>query len=173
MTRWSLFATVAVLGCSLLVPSVSSADPPGTRHCSPGWDFVNIKLRKTQQKVVQKLRVENRTNRKQEGTFTSSKSETVGWSASGKVGGGIDAVIFSVNGEFDIGATKDVTANIGVSTRVTIPKRRTAVGDFGVFRRPVIGTLQRGNKYSRCLVNKRVKVKLPVGAGWRVSFEPL
>jgi hypothetical protein len=66
-----------------------------------------------------------------------------------------------------------MTAQIGVSTTVTVPRRRAVVGTYGVFRRPFIGTLQRGNRYSRCVVLRKVKVKLPVGTGWRTKNDRL
>jgi hypothetical protein len=33
--------------------------------------------------------------------------------------------------------------------------------------------LQRDNRYSRCLVNRKVKVRLPVGTGWRTKYDRL
>jgi hypothetical protein len=172
----TLRSMVVVAGAALfmLVPLASTdADPPGTPRCNPGWDFVDIRAKNTGQKVIDAARVENKDRRPTTATFTSSKSGTIGWSSTGKVGGGIDAVIFSVNGDYNETASESLTAQIGVSTTVTVPRRRAVVGTYGVFRRPFIGTLQRGNRFSRCVVQRKVKVKLPVGSGWRTRTDRL
>jgi hypothetical protein len=162
--------TGLVLALSL---APSAADPPGTPHCTRGWHFIPTAAKRTRQAVFDTRRVENRTAHKIQATFTSTKSGTSSWSSDGDVGGGLEAVIFSVNATYHVSSTKSITAQTGVSTTVGVPKRRTAVGTYGVFKRPFVGRLQRGDRFSLCKVNRKITVFLPVGSGWRVHNEPL
>jgi hypothetical protein len=82
-------------------------------------------------------------------------------------------VIFSVNADYDVTSAKSMTAQIGVSTTVNVPRRSAVVGTYGVLPPALIGTPQRRNRYSRGLVNRKVKVKLPVGTGWRMKYDRL
>ena len=167
-------ATLVTAAAACLIPAAPAAgDPWGTPHCNPGWSFVDIEFRKTKQLVAETSRVENPSRKKIDATFTSTKSMTHQLQLSGELGGGIDAIIVSVKAAGVASATKSVTAGIGVQYTAPVPARKTAVGTYGVFVRPVKGTLQKGNKYSRCIVRKRIKVKVPAGTGWRHRYEPL
>jgi hypothetical protein len=172
LVRASLTTALTGLISGLLLAS-AQADPPGTPHCARGWHFIPTAAKRTRQAVFDTRRVENRTAHKIQATFTSTNSGTASWSSEGDVGGGLEAVIFSVNATYHVSSTKSITAQTGVSTDVGVPKRRTAVGTYGVFKRPFVGRLQRGDRYSLCKVNRKITVFLPVGSGWRVHNEPL
>ena len=169
--RCAAFATTAA---TCLIPaSPAAADPWGTHHCAPGWHFEDIKLLKTKQVVVETARFENTSRKRTHATFTSTKSMTEQIQLGAEFSGGVDAILVSVHGAGEVSATKSVTAQIGVQYTAPVPGRRTAVGTYGAFVRPVKGTLEKGNKYSRCIVRERIKVKVPVGTGWRHHYEQL
>ena len=168
---WFVFAVVAVP--LFIVAATSSADPMGTRHCSKGWQFVDIKGKPTYQHVVDRRRAENATRHPIQATFTSKKSETVGWSADVSVGGGFDAIFFSVKTQVDGNITQSATAETGVGVQANVPRKSAVNATYGVFIRPVAGTLLRGDRYDVCRVIKRVHVRFPVGSGWLVSSHHL
>ena len=165
---------VGLFGALLLAVATNSpADPPGTPHCNPGYTFHYQGSDPTRQKVADRRRVENDTNRASKATFISNKSNSVTWSAEGEVGGGIDAIIFSVQSSIGGSYSRTSTAQTGVSTEVTIPRHSAVNGTYGVFVRKVWGKLQKGNRYSRCIWTHFVTAKLPAGSGWRTTSHRL
>jgi hypothetical protein len=169
MVRRGLFAVSLFASLILITPTISPADPEGTPHCNPGWTFILEHAYPTRQVVAERQRVENRTRRASEATFTSTKAQTVSWSAKGEVGGGIDAIIFSVSSSLDSSVSKSSTATTGVSTTITVPRKSAVIGTYGVFTRKVSGTLEKGSRSSLCLRIKHPTVKLPAGYGWRTT----
>ena len=171
--RRALCALTAIIASALVAAPASWADPEGTPRCSQGWTFVDIKLKPAKQVARENFRAVNKSKKKITATFTTSKSKTVSWSASADIGGGIDAIIVSVKAEGSVSVAESSSTEVGLTTAVPVPPRSAVVASFGVFLLPVKGTLQRGNKYGRCLYRQRVKVLLPAGTGWLVDDAPL
>jgi hypothetical protein len=164
--RGVALALTVLLTTLLAAAATSSADPQGTRHCAKGWTFDIRQAYPTRQSVAERKRAVNRTRHANTVTFISSKSKTVTWSASGSVGGGLDAILFSVKSEVDGSVSESATATTGISVQATVPPHRAVSGTYGVFIRPVKGVLYKGDSYDVCRVIRHIRVKLPAGTGW-------
>jgi hypothetical protein len=172
MRRLASVLAVATAGALTAVPA-AHADPPQAPHCDPGWTFKLVKLKQVRQVGRETFRHVNRTKRRVEATFTTKKSKTVTWTASGDVGGSIDLIIAEVKAGGGGSVSKASTTEVGISTTVPVPRKSAVVASFGVFVRPVIGVLRRGDKNRICQERRKVKVILPAGTGWLTRDEPL
>jgi hypothetical protein len=159
-------AFAVLLTTLLAATATSSADPQGTRHCTKGWTFDIRDAYPVRQSVAERRRIVNKTRHPETAHFTSTKSKTVTWSASGSVGGGLDAILFSVKSQVDANVSESVTATTGVGVDATVPPRSSVSGKYGVFVRPVKGVLYKGDGYDVCRVIRHIRVKLPAGTGW-------
>jgi hypothetical protein len=143
--------------------------------CDAGWRFEHP------HRVVKKMVVfdheynENKTGNAASTTFTANRGGTASYSVSGDFGGGLEEDFFgviklSVESHLGVTVVHQMHAELGNSITVRMRPHHWVRGKYGVFRLVVRGHLFYLTRTCQRQHNRpRLKAKLPLSVGWRVS----
>jgi hypothetical protein len=99
-------------------------------------------------------------------TFTATGSGTAGVSVSGDTEVSLRALVATQKVKFGVAFSASMTATLGNSITVTSPPRKTLYGEYGVWRKRIVGTSYR--IYSNCTTSTHNTVVsyTPYHVGW-------
>jgi len=129
--RPRLLAVVLALSLGAILPGVASAQP----ICDPGWKFTNITHPSTTIRVIGGPWVsKNLTDNRIQFSVSRTVSGTVGFSASGEFGGGVNLIIVAVEAKFNVTLQASMSVSTTVSTTMWVSAHSTGYIEYGVFR---------------------------------------
>jgi len=114
-----------------IFPAAAAAMP----ICDAGWQFTNITHPSTTIKVIGGPWVDvNKTDHRIQFSVSRTVSGTVGFSASGSFGGGVNFIIAKVEAKFDVTLHASISVSTTVSTTMWVSPHSTGYIEYGVFR---------------------------------------
>jgi hypothetical protein len=143
--------------------------------CDAGWRFEHPRRVVKKMVVFDRERNENRTGSRASTTFTANRGGTASYSVSGDFGGGLEEDFFgviklSVESHLGVTVVHQMHADLGNSITVKMRPHHWVKGKYGVFRLVVRGHLFYLTRTCQRQHNRpRLKAKLPLQVGWRVS----
>lgn len=174
-----VFLTAALVAASLLSGATAAQavdDPPGDVHvnslCDARWHYKNTGLGATRfTKVGREKFAYNGTRSTALVTFTSSSNRMIGATVGSSLNVGVYAVIASANSEFHMDLHASMELQRGVEAEIRVPKKRTGVGQYGVYKAHIRGSEWYENR--SCTTSKRHKTSVysPYRDGWKTWVE--
>lgn len=130
-SRRAVCALVVALCATAIPVSIASARP----YCDAAWQYDNITRTGTQMhSLLPTLSYRNETSRVQSFSETQYVEGTVGFSASGKIGGGVNLIVYHVEGELGLNLSASLTVGSSITGHMSVSPHKTGHLAFGVWR---------------------------------------
>ena len=160
-----LVAAIAVaLSGTALTVGAAAAQP----YCDPGWQFTHIERHAPRMRsLIPTLSYRNDTGNRQSFEETQYVSGTVGFTASGKIGGGVNFIVVHEEAELNLSLSASITVGFSITGHMTVDPHRTGHLAFGVWRATITGH----NYYlrSNCTVGTDYGI-VTTHTPWRVGY---
>jgi hypothetical protein len=130
--RRRVIAALTFALCATALPAGIAAAQP---YCDPGWQYDHITRTGAQMhSLIPTLSYRNETSRPQSFSETQYIEGTVGFSAEGKVDGGVSLIVYSVHAELGLTVHASITAGGSITGHMTVSPHKTGHLAFGVWR---------------------------------------